>query len=70
MRNIVWISFEKDFPSWSDYILDTPSQLSLDEHIEGLVKAIEWCSNERVKALKIEVDNSAPILRIINRKEK
>lgn len=65
--NRVWVSFDGDFPSWSDYIIDSSSQNDLDQYIKNLITAIEWCDNRKVKAIKIEsVDNDFdPVYQIV-----
>lgn len=50
----VYISYEEDYPSWSDYILAERTKADIDEFIDNLITAIEWCSNKKVKAIKIE----------------
>lgn len=70
--NRVYVSFEEDFPSWSDYCLDSSTMENLDKYISDLITAIEWNDNRKVRALKIEsVDNHFdPIYRIVNHKGK
>ena len=50
----VYISYEEDYPSWSDYLLAERTKGDIDTFIDNLITAIEWCSNKRVKAIKIE----------------
>lgn len=54
----VYISYEEDYPSWSDYLLAERTKEDVDEFINNLITAIEWCSNKRVKAIKIEDEAS------------
>ena len=63
----VYISFEGDFPSWSDYCLDQSRFQNLESYIHDLIVAIEWCSDKKVKALKLESmdDNFDPIYRVV-----
>lgn len=50
----VYISYEEDYPSWSDYLLAERTKSDIDTFIDNLITAIEWCSNRKVKAIKIE----------------
>ena len=63
----VYISYEEDYPSWSDYMLAQRTKLDIDEFVDNLITAIEWCSNRKVKAIKIEEDNKEDTSLIINR---
>lgn len=67
MKNIIWISFEDDFPSWSDYIVDQEQKEIVENYVKNLITAIEWCCNKKVKALKIEsVDNNKePLFQVV-----
>ena len=62
MNDIVcYVSFENDFPEWSDIIL-TPSVSvaisgDIDNYINKIINCIEWSTNKRVKALKLELNN-------------
>lgn len=50
----VYISYEEDYPSWSDYVLANRDKSDIDTFIDNLIIAIEWASNKKVKAIKIE----------------
>ena len=67
MKNIVWISFEEDYPSWSNFVCDRKGEESIDEYINSLIKTIEWASERKVKAIKIvSVDNKIdPIYQVV-----
>lgn len=58
-KNILcYISYEEDYPLWSDIIF-TPKRknVSYETYFKNLITSIEWCGNKKVKALKIELNN-------------
>ena len=50
----VFISYEEDYPSWSDIVLADRDKTDIDSFIDNLIVAIEWSSSKKVKAIKIE----------------
>ena len=54
----VYISYEEDYPSWSDIILADRDKTDIDSFMDNLITVIEWSSNKKVKAIKIEEDKS------------
>lgn len=55
---LCYISYEGDYPEWSDIILASNIEgKDLEQYFKDLITAIEWCQERKVKALKIEVNN-------------
>lgn len=55
---LCYISYDKDYPEWSDIILaPSISGVDLEEFFKNLVTAIEWSTDKKVKALKLELNN-------------
>lgn len=64
--NQIWISFEDDYPSWSDVIIDKITNDNIDESVKNIINAIEWCCNKKVKALKIlSSDKLDPVYQVV-----
>ena len=55
---LCYISYDKDYPEWSDVILTSSSicDKDVEKYIKDLITAIEWSSNQKVKALKLELN--------------
>ena len=55
---LCYVSFEGDYPEWSDIIL-APSLVNkdLEQFFKDLITAIEWSVDKKVKALKIVLNN-------------
>lgn len=55
---LCYISYEGDYPEWSDIILTSNiSGKDLEQYFKDLITAIEWSQDRKVKALKIELNN-------------
>ena len=55
---LCYISYEGDYPEWSDIILSSNIEgKDLEQYFKDLITAIEWSQDRKVKALKIEVNN-------------
>ena len=55
---LCYISYEGDYPEWSDIILASNIEgKDLEQYFKDLINAIEWSQDRKVKALKIEVNN-------------
>ena len=55
---LCYISYEGDYPEWSDIILTSNIEgKDLEQYFMDLITAIEWSQDRKVKALKIEVIN-------------
>lgn len=65
--NKVFISFEEDYPSWSDICLDNSKMENIENYIHDLIVCIEWSCDKKVKAIRIEsVDNTHdPIYHVV-----
>ena len=56
MNNVmVYISYDENYPLWDDVILvNKKDDLNIKEFIDNLINAIEWSTDKKVSALKIE----------------
>ena len=65
--NRIWISFEGDFPQWSDYCLDQRCVQDIENYLKNIINMVEWNCDKKVKAIKIEsVDNKFdPIYQVV-----
>lgn len=53
---LLYISYDNDYPLWSDVILTSSiGDKNLEQYFKDLINAIEWSSDKKVKALKIEL---------------
>ena len=55
---LCYISYEGDYPEWSDIILASNIEgKDLEQYFKDLITAIEWSQERKVMALKIEDNN-------------
>lgn len=55
---LCYISYEGDYPEWSDIILASNIEgKDLEQYFKDLINAIEWSQDRKVKSLKIELND-------------